>query len=50
MNRLAAILTAADVVVDVDATSKKRLFEQAGLLPPGTTAAGRLSGGGSQAQ
>ncbi|MGZ5747753.1 MAG: PTS sugar transporter subunit IIA [Caldimonas sp.] len=32
MNRLAAILTADDVLVDVDATSKKRLFEQAGLL------------------
>ena len=32
MNRLAAILPVADVVVDVDATSKKRAFEQAGLL------------------
>ena len=32
MNRLAAILTADDVLVDVEATSKKRLFEQAGLL------------------
>ena len=32
MNRLAAILPAADVVVDVDATSKKRVFEHAGLL------------------
>ena len=32
MNRLAAILPAAQVLVDVDATSKKRAFEQAGLL------------------
>jgi PTS system nitrogen regulatory IIA component len=32
MNRLAAILTADDVLVDVDATNKKQLFEQAGLL------------------
>ena len=32
MNRLAAILPAGDVLVDVDATSKKRVFEQAGLL------------------
>src|SRR5512136_483349 len=32
MNRLAAILPAANVVVDVDATSKKRAFEHAGLL------------------
>ena len=32
MNRLAAILPAANVVVDVDATSKKRVFEHAGLL------------------
>ena len=32
MNRLAAILPVVDVVVDVDATSKKRAFEQAGLL------------------
>ena len=32
MNRLAAILPAVDVLVDVDATSKKRAFEQAGLL------------------
>ena len=32
MNRLAAILPAVDVVVDVDATSKKRVFEHAGLL------------------
>ena len=32
MNRLAAILTADDVLVDVDATSKKRLFEQVGVL------------------
>src|SRR5205085_11026242 len=31
MNRLAAILPAVDVLVDVDATSKKRVFEQAGL-------------------
>lgn len=32
MNRLAAVLPAAHVQLDVDATSKKRLFEQAGLL------------------
>ena len=32
MNRRAAILPAGDVLVDVDATSKKRVFEQAGLL------------------
>jgi PTS system nitrogen regulatory IIA component len=32
MNRLAAILPAANVLVDVDATSKKRVFEHAGLL------------------
>jgi PTS system nitrogen regulatory IIA component len=32
MNRLAAILPAGDVLVDVDATSKKRIFEHAGLL------------------
>ena len=32
MNRLAAILPASNVLVDVDATSKKRVFEQAGLL------------------
>ena len=32
MNRLAAILPVVDVLVDVDATSKKRAFEQAGLL------------------
>lgn len=32
MNRLAAILPAANVLVNVDATSKKRVFEQAGLL------------------
>jgi nitrogen PTS system EIIA component len=32
MNRLAAILPAGDVLVDVDATSKKRVFEHAGLL------------------
>src|SRR5881227_260197 len=32
MNRLAAILPVIDVVVDVDATSKKRAFENAGLL------------------
>jgi len=31
MNRLAAILPASNVLVDVDATSKKRVFEQAGL-------------------
>ena len=32
MNRLAAILPLANVLVDVDATSKKRAFELAGLL------------------
>ncbi len=32
MNRLAAILPVANVLVNVDATSKKRVFEHAGLL------------------
>ncbi|MFZ4650379.1 MAG: PTS sugar transporter subunit IIA [Rubrivivax sp.] len=32
MNRLSAILPASNVLVNVDATSKKRVFEQAGLL------------------
>jgi nitrogen PTS system EIIA component len=32
MNRLAAILPLSNVLVNVDATSKKRVFEQAGLL------------------
>ncbi len=32
MNRLAAILPALNVLIDVDATSKKRAFEVAGLL------------------
>ena len=32
MNRLAAILPVANVVVDVDVTSKKRVFEHAGVL------------------
>lgn len=32
MNRLAAILPPAHVLVDVDVTSKKRVFEHAGLL------------------
>ena len=32
MNRLAAILPATQVLVDVKATSKKRAFEEAGLL------------------
>jgi len=32
MNRLAAILPASNVLVDVDATSKKRAFEHAGLV------------------
>ena len=32
MNRLAAILPASNVLVNVDASSKKRVFEQAGLL------------------
>ena len=31
MNRLSAILPAAQVLVGVDATSKKRAFEEAGL-------------------
>ena len=32
MNRLASILPASQVLVGVDATSKKRAFEEAGLL------------------
>jgi nitrogen PTS system EIIA component len=32
MNRLASILSVAQVLVHVDATSKKRAFEEAGLL------------------
>ena len=32
MNRLASILPPAQVLVGVDATSKKRAFEEAGLL------------------
>lgn len=32
MNRLATILPAANVMVDAEATSKKRAFEQAGVL------------------
>jgi nitrogen PTS system EIIA component len=32
MNRLAAILPATQVIVGLDATSKKRAFEEAGLL------------------
>jgi PTS system nitrogen regulatory IIA component len=32
MNRLAAILPSSNVLVNVDASSKKRVFEQAGLL------------------
>ena len=32
MNRLAAILPVSNVLVHVEATSKKRVFEQAGLL------------------
>ncbi len=32
MNRLAAILPVTNVLVNVDASSKKRVFEQAGLL------------------
>ena len=32
LNRLAAILAVGDVRVDVDATSKAQLFEQAGAL------------------
>lgn len=32
MNRLAAILPVANVLVDVETTSKKRVFEQVGIL------------------
>jgi len=32
MNRLASILPVSNVMVDVEATSKKRAFEQAGVL------------------
>ncbi|MES2876950.1 MAG: PTS sugar transporter subunit IIA [Pseudomonadota bacterium] len=32
MNRLSSILSVAQVLVNVDATSKKRVFEEAGLL------------------
>jgi len=32
MNRLASILTPAQVLVNIDVTSKKRAFEEAGLL------------------
>jgi PTS system nitrogen regulatory IIA component len=32
MNRLSSILPASNVLVTVDASSKKRAFEQAGLL------------------
>lgn len=32
MNRLAAILPASNVLIDIEAGSKKRVFEQAGLL------------------
>ena len=32
MNRLAAILPPSNVLVNVEASSKKRVFEQAGLL------------------
>ena len=32
MNRLASILPLAQVIVQLDATSKKRVFEEAGLL------------------
>lgn len=32
MNRLASLLSVAQVLVHVDATSKKRVFEEAGLL------------------
>nr|MBP8288099.1 PTS sugar transporter subunit IIA [Rhodoferax sp.] len=32
MNRLASILSAAQVLVQVDVSSKKRAFEEAGLL------------------
>mgnify|MGYP003599377083 FL=1 len=32
MNRLASILPASQVLVGVEATSKKRAFEEAGLL------------------
>lgn len=32
MNQIAKLLPLADVVIDLEATSKKRVFEQAGLL------------------
>ena len=32
MNRLASILSVSDVLVDVEATGKKSLFERAGML------------------
>ncbi len=32
MNRLSTLLPSSNVLVDVDATSKKRVFEEAGLL------------------
>lgn len=32
MNRISKLLTPADILVDLSVTSKKRLFEQAGLL------------------
>lgn len=32
MNRIAQLLTSSNVIVELDATSKKRVFEQVGLL------------------
>lgn len=43
MNRLAAILPASNVLVNVDASSKKRVFEQAGLLFENNHAIARAS-------
>ena len=45
MNRLAAILPASNVLVDVDATSKKRAFEHAGLVFENQHAIARASPG-----
>nr|WP_316641628.1 PTS sugar transporter subunit IIA [uncultured Roseateles sp.] len=43
MNRLAAILPISNVLVNVDASSKKRVFEQAGLLFENNHAISRAS-------
>src|SRR3989338_11532351 len=44
MNRLSAILPASHVLVEVDATSKKRVFEAAGLLFENQHAIARATG------